>query len=180
MKIKFLNGKKVFLRPVLKEDINGDYLRWINDRENDAFTEHAQFPHSNVELLQYAQSKWEDRSCIWLAIIEIETGKHVGNIELRNINWVHRSAEYSILIDAKSQGKGLGKEASQLLLKHAFDVLNLHRVSLGVREDNKKAILLYEKLGFSQEGVQRKALLRQGAWKNIVLMAIFSNSFNRS
>lgn len=175
--VKFLKGEKIYLRPVKKQDLEGDYLCWINDTGNDEFTEHAQFPHSLDELELFAQNKWRDSSCIWLAIVEEETGRHIGNIELCNIDRVHRKAEYKIILDKACHGKGYGSEASYLFLRHAFCVLNLHRVYLGVNEDNKRAIKLYEKLGFVQEGMLREAFLRDGKRKSTLIMGLLVNEF---
>ena len=54
--------------------------------------------------------------------------------------------------EAKQWGKGYGYEVMQLVLRFAFDELNLHRVQLA----------LYEKLGFQREGVHREHLQRNG------------------
>lgn len=177
--VKFLKGEKIYLRPVKKQDLEGDYLRWINDTGNDEFTEHAQSPHSLDELERFAQNKWRDYSCIWLAIIEDKTNKHIGNIELCNIDRVHKKAEYKIILDKASQGKGYGSEASYLLLRHAFSVLNLHRIYLGVNDDNQRAVRLYEKLGFVREGILRETFLRDGKWGSSFIMGLLVNEFKR-
>ena len=175
--VKFLEGVKIYLRPLVEEDLSGEYLKWINDAKNDEFTEHAQFPHRKKDLEQYAQSKWNDSSCVWLAIIEIESNRHIGNVEICNIDLVHRKCEFKILIDKSFQGKGCGKEATRLILRYAFKTLNLHRVYLGVHENNKKAINLYQKMGFVEEGILRESFLRDGVWKNSIVMGMLSNEF---
>lgn len=175
--IKFLEGKKIYLRPVLREDLEGSYPRWINDTSNDEFTEHAQFPHSIESLEEFAKSKWKSRSSLWLAIVERESKRHIGNIELSNIDLVHRRAEFKIIIDKAYHGKGYGTEAATLVLCHAFGVLNLHKVYLSLNSKNKPALKLYEKLGFVQEGVLRQALLKNGVWSDIIMMGILSEEF---
>jgi RimJ/RimL family protein N-acetyltransferase len=69
-------------------------------------------------------------------------------------------------------GKGYGSEAMQLALRYAFTELNLHRVSLFVFAYNKRAIQSYYKTGFRLEGIQRKAMLRDGERHDIVAMGI--------
>jgi len=177
VEIKFLEGKKVYLRPLMQEDLTGEYIRWINDTQNDEFTEHAQLPHSLDALVRFAQSKWRDSSCIWLAIIEQGTNQHIGNLELSNIDWVHRKCEFKIIIDKAYQGKGYGTEATRLILRQAFKILNLHKVYLGVHEDNQKARKLYEKLGFVQEGLLRDTFLRDAVWKNSITMGLLAEEF---
>jgi len=45
-------------------------------------------------------------------------------------------------------------------------------VELTVREDNRSAIALYEKVGFVTEGLQRNGALVDGEYENIIEMAI--------
>ncbi|MBU0467669.1 MAG: GNAT family N-acetyltransferase [Candidatus Omnitrophica bacterium] len=177
--IKFLDGKKVYLRSVTEEDLQGEYLRWINDVKNDFYTEHAQFPNSQKDLVAFAEDKWNCSSSIWLAIIEKKTNKHIGNIELRDINLVHGRGEFLILLDHLAQSKGYGEEASRLMLCHAFEVLNLRRIYLGVRQDNKGAIKLYKKLGFVEEGVLRENVMRDFQTKNIIVMGILDREYRK-
>ncbi|MBI4309137.1 MAG: GNAT family N-acetyltransferase [Candidatus Omnitrophica bacterium] len=172
--IKFIDGQKVYLRPVLKEDLHKDYIRWINDNSNDVLTGHAMFPHTLAGLEDFLLSKAGDKNCVWLAIVEKKTHIHIGNIELCRIDFIHRNAEYKILIDKKAQRKGCGFEASMLLIEHGFKILNLHRIYLGVHEDNNPAIALYKKLGFKPEGILRQHFIRDGKYSNIMTMGLLS------
>ncbi|WP_313584252.1 GNAT family N-acetyltransferase [Lacrimispora sp.] len=58
------------------------------------------------------------------------------------------------------------------MLEYAFSELNLHRVFLNVFSFNKRAIKLYEKMGFMHEGVLRQVFYRGGDWHDIVIMSI--------
>jgi RimJ/RimL family protein N-acetyltransferase len=60
----------------------------------------------------------------------------------------------------------------RLVLRYAFDELNLHRVSLTVFEYNERALRTYRKLGFVEEGRQRARLLRFGKRWDMVVMGI--------
>lgn len=176
--MSFLIGDRVMLRAVEKTDLDGPYAEWINLQEADVFTEHAQFPHSREDLERYLADRNTSEHHIWLAIVEKESGQHVGNIELSDIDWVHRKAKYSIIIgDESAQGKGYGFEASLLLLRHAFGKLNLNRLELGVHEDNVAARKLYEKLGFSEEGRLRQAFLREDSYRDLIVMGLLAEEF---
>ena len=58
--------------------------------------------------------------------------------------------------DKHQWNKGLGTEAMELLLKHGFETLNLHRIYLKVFADNNGAIRSYEKAGFVHEARLRE------------------------
>jgi RimJ/RimL family protein N-acetyltransferase len=69
-------------------------------------------------------------------------------------------------------GRGLGSEATELMLEHAFERLGLHRVGLSVFSYNLRAIRAYEKAGFRIEGRQREAILRDGRYWDEIQMGV--------
>lgn len=102
----------------------------------------------------------------------------IGITSLINIDTKNRNAECIIDIGEKDYwGKGYGTEALQLLLQYAFLEFNLHRVSLRVFSFNERAIHLYHKLGFKQEGIIRESLYRNGQWHDIIMMGVLKAEF---
>jgi RimJ/RimL family protein N-acetyltransferase len=94
------------------------------------------------------------------------------------LNWRSRNAEYWIYIgDGSARGKGVADEASRLLLRFAFDTLGLHRVFLQVDTVNERAIRLYQRLGFKQEGVMRQVAFLDGAFVDRILFSILVDEF---
>lgn len=69
-------------------------------------------------------------------------------------------------------GKGYGTDAMMVVLRYAFQELNLRRVSLTTFEYNPRAIRSYEKVGFIHEGRARKFLLREGRRWDLIFMGI--------
>lgn len=179
--MSFLVGARVSLCPLSINDLEGGYSEWINSQENDYFTQHAQFPHTRESLVQYFNQKSQSKNDLWLAIKLNENNKHIGNIEIGQIDWVHKRGTYAILLgDPEESGKGYAFEASELIIEHAFNKLNLHRIQLGVHEHNSAAINLYKKIGFKEEGVWREYFLRNGKYYNMIFMSLLLNEFNSS
>jgi RimJ/RimL family protein N-acetyltransferase len=71
-------------------------------------------------------------------------------------------------------GRGYGTEATQLVMDYAFDIAGLHRVHLDVYDFNPRAQRVYEKCGFTREGLHRDALHWDGHWHHAISMAILS------
>jgi RimJ/RimL family protein N-acetyltransferase len=108
-----------------------------------------------------------------LAIVMETSGQYVGNVNLTGIHPVNRSAEFSILVGDKTVwGKGVGREATRLMLAHAFSDRNLHRVYLSVLATNERALRLYERVGFRTEGTLRQAVFKSGAYHDLVTMSV--------
>ena len=171
----FLETTNVFLRPLEYEDLGGEYLKGINQQDLDVYTEHAQLPKNTQTLRAYAESKWQSGD-IWLGIFLKEDGRHIGNIELSEIDYIHRKAKYAILLWAEA-GRGYATEASTALISFAFNKLNMNRLELGVNENNSAAIRLYAKLGFVKEGVLREAFIRNGVKGNLIAMGLLKKEF---
>lgn len=100
-------------------------------------------------------------------------GRHIGSCSLSNRVQIDRRASYAIGIDEPSLlGQGLGKEATRLVLTHAFGPAALHRVDLRVLAYNTRAIACYRACGFLEEGRERQAALVDGNWHDFVIMSI--------
>jgi RimJ/RimL family protein N-acetyltransferase len=108
-----------------------------------------------------------------------ESGKSIGHISLGGISWKNRSSRLSrVLIGEKwARGKGYCQGMVKAALKIGFDDLHLHRIGLGVYENNTSAIHCYEQCGLKIEGIQRDVLLFNGTYLSMVEMAILENDW---
>jgi RimJ/RimL family protein N-acetyltransferase len=110
-------------------------------------------------------------------VIEVD-GKAVGTARIDNVVEEDARASLAVGIDDPDQlGRGLGTEAIKLVLRHAFEQMRLHRLSLRVLEYNTRAIRAYEKCGFKVEGREREAALVAGERFDDVLMGILAREW---
>lgn len=72
---------------------------------------------------------------------------------------------------APFRGQGIGEALMRAALEKARS-RGLTRIELTVREQNKPAIALYEKLGFQQEGLHRNAVRIDDVYENHISMAL--------
>ena len=104
--------------------------------------------------------------------------RFLGSIGLHQFSQPDARARLAIgLFDPTKLGRGYGEEAIRLVLEHAFDVLELHRVDLRVVEYNYRAIRCYLKCGFVEEGREREAALVDGKRYDDVIMGILGHDF---
>ncbi len=112
------------------------------------------------------------------AILDADNDHLVGTVQLTNIHSINHSAEFSITIGEKKYwNKGAGQVASKEIIRHGFEDLNLHRIYLTVLSNNQRAIHIYFKLGFVQEGVLRKAMYKNGGYEDLVMMSLLKDEF---
>ena len=69
------------------------------------------------------------------------------------------------------RGRGIGTALIRGTVERA-KTAGLARVELTVRENNTRAISLYEKLGFVHEGLKRNAVRVDGKYENLVCMGL--------
>ena len=172
-----ISGKKVRLRAFREDDLK-NVLAWLN---NPAVTRYlsSMRPWSVVE-----ERGWLDRAMrnddptAVTYVIESADGEYAGSIGLMHIDGRNRRAEVGVVIARPEDwGRGMGTEAMILMLRHAFEEMNLHRVTLRVYTFNDRAQRSYGKIGFVEEGRLREDTFRHGAWHDTVLMGILADEF---
>ncbi|ANY10196.1 spermidine N1-acetyltransferase [Pseudonocardia sp. HH130630-07] len=95
-----------------------------------------------------------------------------GLVELVEIDYIHRKAEFQIIVHPAFQGRGLAARATAAALDYAFGVLNLHKVYLVVDVENTRAVRAYERTGFTVEGELREEFFASGRYRDAYRMAI--------
>lgn len=95
----------------------------------------------------------------------------IGFARFENIDWSNgTSALVFGLGEAADRRQGYGAELLALLLRYAFDELNLHRLQAHVGAYNAGALRLLEQAGFQVEVRRREALYRAGRrWDDLWL-----------
>jgi RimJ/RimL family protein N-acetyltransferase len=118
----FLGGDRIYLREVRPFDVNDAYYRWMNDPEVTRFLESRMFPNPIETLRDYVAAKLGDRNNVFLAIVTKEGGRHIGNIKLGPVDWVHRLGDIGLMIGEREYwGKGYATEAIRLVVDNEAD-----------------------------------------------------------
>jgi len=133
--------------------------------------------YSKDDLEKYLLVAEKNSTLLFWAIHIKENNKHIGNIKIDPINRYHGFGEYGIMMGDKSEwGKGYAAEATKTIINYCFKEQGLHKIVLGVVEDNLPAVNLYKKLGFVIEGVYKDHGKYDGRYCNILRMAFFSSA----
>jgi RimJ/RimL family protein N-acetyltransferase len=148
----------------------------MNDPEVTRYMGWRAFPSTRQAILEYVQRPRANES-LFLAVVEKHSNRHIGNLHLGPIDWVHRRAELAMMLGEKDAwGKGYMTEAFELIIDHAFNVLNLHKLKAGTEVENRGAVRLFQKTRWIEEGRLRCETFREGAWRDLILFACFNPS----
>ncbi len=173
MKSPFLVGKKCYLRPFEESDLHDDYAAWFNDPAITRYLGMGKFPVSREGLRLSLDRFRNSTSDILLAIIDAKTETHIGNVALNRINWVHRTADTGLVIGRKEfWGKGYATEAWALLVRYAFDTLNLHKVIATVVGGHDSSQAALERIGFKVEGRCREEFYVDGEYHDYIRLGL--------
>lgn len=164
---------KVVLRPLERED-----LRFVHQMDNNASVMRYWFeePYETfVELAALYDEHIHDQT--ERRFVVVCNGASAGLVELVEIDYVHRRAEFQIIIAPDYQGRGLSKRSARLAMDYGFGVLNLHKIYLIVDKENKKAVHIYEDLGFQVEGVLREEFFINGHYRDVTRMCLLQRDY---
>lgn len=138
---------KIYIRPLQTEDALISY-KWRNNMKIWEFTG----SRPNMEITSKIEKDWiknvlNRKNEKRFSICVKDTNQYIGNVQLTSIK--NKKAEFHVFIGETSMwGKGIGYQATKLILEYGFNEIGLNNIFLSVREDNKKAVKLYEKIGF--------------------------------
>jgi RimJ/RimL family protein N-acetyltransferase len=173
-----LTGKLVRLARYDLEKDSEAWARWNRDSEYQRLLDSGPaFLHPSASVRSYLE-KEIGKEYIIFSIHSLEDDRIVGFIDLGGLDWQAHSAWVAVGIgEAEYRGRGLGTEAMQLLVRFAFEQLNLNRINLSVYEYNPAARRSYEKCGFVLEGCQRQFLNRGGRRWDMIFMGLLKEDW---
>ena len=126
------------------------------------------FPLRDKSLNWYIENTNEPKksTAFVFKVVLITTGESIGHASLGNISYGNQSGRITrIFISTDHQGKGYCKHIIRELLKYGFEMLDLHRIELGVYSHKTAAINCYKSAGMKIEGTMRDILkTRDGFW----------------
>ena len=173
---RVLIGKRVYLRPLMKEDLV--HLRkWSQDAEIRGLIGETT-PMSQAECEKSLEKVYTDSSREWFMVVIKQDNRVIGEAGLLRMDPAWRTTDVSVIIGEKEEwGKGYGTEAILVLLDRAFRQLDFHRVAIGVVGFNERALRFWEKIGFRKEGVQRDGYYYDHRYYDFVMMSILEDEF---
>jgi RimJ/RimL family protein N-acetyltransferase len=142
-------------------------LRWMNDPAIIAFSAAIQSGKPSEWL---EQPKIDQTQRVFAIHLD---GAHVGNLGLKNLSALHRTAELWLYIGEVSlRGKGVGRAALEALFTLSFECMYFRELYLYIPMQNSAAIRFYGKAGFSHEDLPEEEVSLHGGRKDLVRMGL--------
>lgn len=165
-----LYTERIRLRAPEPDDVDEMWL-FEND---ETFWENgpATGPYSRYQLKRYIA---ENQNNLFAdgqlrLMIELNTGKTAGIIDLFAFEARSLRAEVGIVVKAECRHQGIASEALRLLERHCFDILGIHQLYAYIRTDNTASLRLFEKQGYTCSGTLKDWIRTGSGYKNVCLM----------
>ena len=144
-----LTGERVVLRPITAEDADAMWEEVTDPEGNDLTATTADF--TREEVASWCASRTAQDERLDLAVVDTATGEYAGEAVLNEYDAERNSANFRIALRGPAwYGRGLGTEATLLLVEHGLRTVGLDFITLGVLARNPRARRAYARAGFRE------------------------------
>ncbi len=173
-----LKGEIVGLRAIEKEDLP-QLLEWRNRPE------YRRYFREYRELGMEQQTGWfesmvlKDHRTIMFAIVDLADMRLIGASGLCYIDWVNRSADFSIYIGADNLyiDDRFAPDAACTMARYAFHELGMHRLWSEIYDFDQPKKQFFDALGFRLDGRHRQTHWGEGAWHDSLFYGLLADDF---
>jgi RimJ/RimL family protein N-acetyltransferase len=143
---------------------------------------HAGYVLADVERwFEQAERLWRERAAFPMAILEAGSGGFLGGVDLHDVQRFGKcEAECGGWVRRTACGRGVGATAIRAMAAFGVNELELARVTLRLRFDNRPARRAAERAGARFEGVLRHGLLIGEARMDAALYSLLPADLARS
>ncbi len=182
--ISLYEGRLIRLGPLDHEKDPPVVARWTNDPLWRSFLVEVARPLS-VEavrgLLEKVEKQMEETKNLFHFTLRARDDNRL--LGLARIFWIDFHNGTGVLnlgIGAASDRRhGYGSDALDLLLRFAFNDLNLHRLSAWSSVDNIPFIHMVKKAGFEEEARRREAVFHDGSYWDELLLGLLRSKWEK-
>lgn len=168
-----LRDEVVLLRAIEESDAE-TLMDLINDPEVENAVCGWSYPVSLASQKKWISNLSNDSTVRYAVDFE---NKIVGAAIISSIDMKNRTANMNIKLLKTARGKGIATHAVKLMVQYCFEELNLHCLTANVIERNADSRKLFEKFGFSQDGILRDRVYKNGQYHNIIAFSLLKEEF---
>ena len=171
-----IKGKLISLVEVRESHLHL-MVKWRNDPTV------SKYLFDQTEFTIEKQKIWfnkikNDNTRFQFIILENKNNRAIGAVNLMQIDYLNLHTDWGYYIGEKEfKMGGYGVEAEYLILKFAFDELNLNKVYCQTLSENTKVISNHTKFGFKVEGTLREHYKGGDNFFNVTVQSILKNEF---
>ncbi len=129
--------------------------------------------------LKFIQKQYKSGEFYDWAVTLKDSGKMIGTCGFTNINSENMRAEIGYVINPKYHGFGYATEAAMLVVRFAFEQLDIHRLEAKFIVGNDASENVMRKLGMKKEGIMREYMFIKGDFRDICMYSMLAEDYFR-
>ncbi len=168
---QLLSNDTLTLRALEPTDLDTLY-RWENDTALWTVSDTIA-PYSREALWHYLENYTGDiyaQRQLRLMIVLNSDGSPVGTVDYLNFDPLNNRAELGLFITAEQRGKGLGRQALDLLTAYSREHLGLRQLYVFIALDNEVCLKLFEDYGYRRAGILQSWVKRGSTYRDVALL----------
>jgi RimJ/RimL family protein N-acetyltransferase len=172
-----LHGRMADLRAVERADAPALFSRLAREEVSRYCATLPATPEAFERFIDWSTAQRLEGRHVCFALVPHGFETAVGLFQVRQVEAGFRVAEWGFAIASAFWGTGLFIDAAPLVLDFVFGTLGAHRVEARAVAMNGRGNGALQKLGAVQEGVLRRAFLREGTYVDQVLWSILDEDW---
>lgn len=173
-----IQGNYVYLRAIEKTDLP-QLMNWRNNPELRKFFRETDEINTENQLKWFESINTKSSPHKMFAIIKSDTNELMGACGLCYIDWVNRSADFSIYLgyDDIYIDQKYAIDAANLMIDYGFNILNLHRLWAEIYSIDEAKKIFFAQLKFTLDGTFRETYWYDKKWHDSLFYSLLSNNY---
>ncbi len=172
----FLTGDKIDLKiPTIEFAKNSNWYQLINSKKNNRYLAHGVFPNTKDDQVEFLKNSKKQGRLVF--IVTDKSNNFIGVINLSNINLEKKSAEIALIVNLDKKVAHVSNnvlsslESISLVTTHAFENLDINRITAGQSISLHKWQNLMELCGYKIEGINKKGVLKNNNFTDAIVIS---------
>lgn len=174
-KIKLKNQFELVIRQAEISDAEAmiSYLNIVGGESDNLLFGENEFLLSQEQEEKYITAMMESPNALMVIGVINNEIVAVAQIASQLRKRIEHNGEVAISVKKKYWSMGVGTEIMKVLIEFAKETKVIKNITLGVKGDNYKGRVLYEKMGFKQVGVHKNFFNIDGVYDDEILMDLY-------
>ena len=171
-----MGTKFVRLRAIGKHDLH-QLMLWRNNPEFRKYFREVSEINEAKQNLWFDMINAPNSNHKMFAIVDFKSDRLLGACGLCYIDWINRSADFSIYIgyDNLYIDNKYAVEASELMIDYGFKILNLHRLWAEIYSIDAAKKIFFDLIKFKLDGELRHTYWHDNKWHNSLFYSLLSH-----
>jgi diamine N-acetyltransferase len=168
---QLLSNDIITLRALEPTDLDTLY-QWENDTALWVVSDTVA-PYSREALWHYLEQYTGDiyaQRQLRLMVTLNQDGTPVGTVDFLNFDPLNNRAELGLFIAPEHRGKGLGRQALDLLTAYSREHIGLRQLYVFIAVDNEVCLNLFEDYGYRRVGIINSWVKRGNTYRDVALL----------